>query len=138
VLRFQGFINTNGGGFASVRLPLDDHALDGAAAIRLRLQSDFRNIYLRLDDDRRHRGRDFNHRARLPLDDDASPNAWQIVTVPLDALTPAWRGNRLRGAPGFDPDHAVRLGLMLNDTQDGAFRLVIDRIEVLHAPGRGE
>ncbi|MEM0915099.1 MAG: CIA30 family protein [Planctomycetota bacterium] len=133
-LTFEGFINTNGGGFASVRLPLPADALVDAAAIRLTLQSDFRNVYLRVDDDRPHAGRNINHRAALPLDENAPADAWQTVTVPLDALAPAWRGRSVPTAPALDGEHATRLGLMINDTEDGPFRLVIDRIEIVPRP----
>lgn len=133
-MTFEGYINTNGGGFASIRLPLDDGALVGVTAIRLTLQADFRNIYLRIDDARPHRGRSINHRAPLNLDPEASTSGsetWQTVTVPLASLSPAWRGNPVPGAEPLDPQHATRLGLMLNDTQDGPFRVVVDRIELV-------
>lgn len=133
-LTFEGFINTNGGGFASVRLPLPPDALVGASAIRLTLQSDHRNIYLRVDDDRPHRGRNINHRGAIPLDPDAPADQWQTVTVPLADLAPAWRGRPVPDAPEFAGEHATRLGLMINDTEDGRFRLVIDRIEVIPRP----
>ena len=38
-MTFEGYINTNGGGFASVRLPLPDETLVGVTAIRLTLQA---------------------------------------------------------------------------------------------------
>ncbi|MEO0964054.1 MAG: CIA30 family protein [Planctomycetota bacterium] len=133
-LTFEGFINTNGGGFASVRLPLPPDVLVDAAAIRLTLQTDFRNIYLRVDDGRRHAGRNINHRAPLPLDENAAADAWQTVTVPITDLTPAWRGRPVPAAPELAGEHATRLGLMINDTKDGPFRLVVDRIEIVPQP----
>ena len=133
-LTFEGFINTNGGGFASVRLPLPPDALVGASAIRLTLQSDHRNIYLRVDDDRPHRGRNINHRGAIPLDPEVPADQWQTVTVPLADLAPAWRGRPVPDAPELAAEHATRLGLMINDTEDGRFRLVIDCIEVIPRP----
>ncbi|MEO0587502.1 MAG: CIA30 family protein [Planctomycetota bacterium] len=130
-MTFEGYINTNGGGFASVRLPLPDETLVGVTAIRLTLQADARPYGLRLEDDRPYRGRYINHSAALPLDPGAAADEVQTVTLPLTAFSPSWRGNAVPDAPALDPAHAVRLGLMLSDIEDGPFRITVERIELV-------
>ncbi|MEM9420333.1 MAG: CIA30 family protein [Planctomycetota bacterium] len=145
VMVMTGDINTNGGGFASVRMRMDGdlftsdaatEVLENLRAIRLRVRGDAaslgRPFALRLED-RIRRGRGINFRTLLPIDKDADPNDWQDITIPVTDLQPTFRGFALdpdEWAP-LDTSQLARLGLILSDVVDGPYRLEIDRIEFL-------
>ncbi|MBB6429612.1 CIA30 family protein [Algisphaera agarilytica] len=145
VMVMTGDINTNGGGFTSVRMNLDAElfaseagaaVLDDLQAVRLRVRGDAaslgRPFALRLED-RVPRPRGINFRTLLPIDQDADPNEWQEITIPVADLQPTFRGNRLdpeAWAP-LDTSQLARLGLILSDVEDGPYRLEVDRIEYL-------
>ncbi|WP_428387783.1 CIA30 family protein [Mucisphaera sp.] len=131
VMIFSGSINTNGGGFSSVRMPLEPGTLKDASQIRLRVRSDGRSPYrLLIIDNLPTRPRTILHRHDLPLDPNVAANRWQTVTINLDQLTPSFHGNPV-SVPPLSKDHAVQLGFILNDTGDGPFRLEVDWIEVV-------
>ncbi|MEM6749069.1 MAG: CIA30 family protein [Planctomycetota bacterium] len=131
VMAFYGSINTNGGGFSSVRFDLEPGALAGASTIQLRVRADTRGPYrLMVSDDLPTRQRRISHQHNLELDPATPPRDWQTVAIDLSDLTPSWRGNRVRAAP-LDPTRAVELGLILGDGRDGPFRLEIDWIDIV-------
>ncbi|MEQ9460825.1 MAG: CIA30 family protein [Phycisphaeraceae bacterium] len=131
VMTFSGSINTNGGGFSSVRLRLEPGTLSDATHIRLRVRSDGRTPYrLLVIDNLPTRPRTILHRHDLPLDPDVHPGQWQTVAIDLDDLIPSFHGNPVRAEP-LDGDRAVQFGFILNDTGDGPFRLDVDWIEVV-------
>ncbi|MEM8873539.1 MAG: CIA30 family protein [Planctomycetota bacterium] len=130
VMRFHGSINTNGGGFSSVRLRIEPGTLAGAEAIVMRVKSDGRQPYrLMVMDDQRWRGRLVSHRGELPIDPERI-GQWQTVTIDVDDLAPSWRGNSVN-ADELDPARAFEIGLNLNDTEDGPFELKVDWIDVV-------
>ncbi|MEM6552838.1 MAG: CIA30 family protein [Planctomycetota bacterium] len=148
VLAFTGSINTNGGGFASIRLPVAAGTFTGATHVSLRLRvpdtpqlrdrGPFRMILI--DDlhtlPRDHpdrRSRRITHRIDLPLDPTLA-GQWQTVSVPLAGFTPSWRGRSMPNEAAINPDRTVELGLILNDATDGPFHLDVDAID-LHMPG---
>ncbi|MEM6392483.1 MAG: CIA30 family protein [Planctomycetota bacterium] len=144
VLAFTGSINTNGGGFASLRLPLSPGTLAETTHISLRLRvpdtpelrdrGPFRLILI--DDlhtlphsDSDHRSRRITHRVDLPLDP-ALAGDWQTVTVALTRMQPSWRGRSMPNEAPLNPDRTVELGLILNDATDGPFHLDVDWIDL--------
>ncbi len=129
VMTFTGSINTNGGGFSSVRLRLREGELDGVTAVRLRVKSDGRPYRLLLEDDQRlPDGRRPSFRGSFDV---AASDEWQQVLVDLADLEATWRGNRVSNAEPFDPNDARVLGITLVDDVDGPFELKVDRIEFL-------
>lgn len=145
IMTLAGNINTNGGGFTSVRMRIDptmftseqDAAvLPELRAVRLTVRGDAaslkRPFALRLEDNiRRQRG--INYRALLPLDPNADPDQWQTIEIAVADMQPTWRGNRLNPndwAP-LDTAQLARLGIILSDVRDGPYRLEIERIEFL-------
>ncbi|MEM7625868.1 MAG: CIA30 family protein [Planctomycetota bacterium] len=145
VMTLTGDINTNGGGFTSVRMRVDPEMFESEAeasilpdlrAVRLRVRADTTSLQkpfaLRLED-RVRRSRGINFRAVLPLDTDVDPEQWQTVTVAVADLQPTHHGNRLdpdNWAP-LDTSQLGRVGIILNNVSDGPYRLEIDRIELL-------
>ena len=127
VMTFRGDINTNGGGFASVRLPVDRGSLDGVESFVLRVKADDRGPYRLLAVDSENR---VLYRYDLPLDVDE----WQEVTVPVVDMIPTVRGDPIdRARVGvLDPADIMEVGFILNDTGDGPFTLKIDWIDAAH------
>ena len=129
VMTFYGDINTNGGGFSSVRLPIDQGTLEDATYVRLRLQTDGREPYRFLAIDAAGRTREVLHRRDLAFDDDQK-DRWQTITVDLTDLQPTFHGEPIDAAR-LDPAKAVEIGFILNDTGDGPFKLKVDWIDIV-------
>lgn len=101
VLHFAGVINTDGGGFCSIRTRLAEHALSNAIAIKLRVRGDGKTYKFFLTD-----GSRAGPMARTPSwqmdvpttvphrDDDE----WHDVVIPLDQLRPSFVGGTARAS----------------------------------------
>ena len=123
---FAGNINTDGGGFSSIRLPLDATALENSARFVMRAKSDGRDYKLTSADALEGRDRRENHQAPLSF---VQAGVWEEVVVPFDSLEPVLFGRRIEAAP-FRPDLVTRIGVMMSDGIDGAFSLEIDWIDI--------
>lgn len=132
-LIFEGDINTNGGGFSSLRLSLEPEVLVGYDHIRFLARSDGRQYMVTFDDNLSSRDRRVSHRAPIGFD---RGGEWQTVSVAFAELFPAIFGRPVDDLP-FRPDLATRLGLMISDGLDGPFRLEVDRIELCQGPDGG-
>jgi monofunctional biosynthetic peptidoglycan transglycosylase len=123
---FAGDTNTDGGGFSSLRLPLAPDALSEFERVVVRARSDGRQYMITFDDNVNSRDRRVSHRAPLPFE---TANDWQEVSVTFDELFPALFGRPVDDLP-FDKTLATRMGIMISDGLDGAFRLEIDWIDL--------
>jgi len=113
-----GTINTNGGGFSSVRARLPDNALVGYTRLQIRLNTFGRPYAVNFGD---NRYRSVSHRALLP----ASPgDTWQEVMVDFDQTVPTRIGFRVNAAP-FAASAITELSLILSDGADGPFRMEV-------------
>ncbi len=129
-LEFRGSLNTNGGGFASVRSGdrlTDLHAFQG---IRVRVRGDGRRYTLRLREAGARYG--VTYRADFPTRDawktkGGVAGPWETVWLPFDAFTPKWRGRQLE-LPPLDTSRVCGLGLTLADGVDGPFRIQWDQV----------
>ena len=123
-LQFSGRLNTNGGGFASLRSNRQDWDLSGFSVIRLKVLGDGRTFRFRLhvDDDRASYQNDFATTA----------GEWQVIELPIDEFYASWRGRLLERPPLAAADIAG-MGLILADGIDGRFDLTLDWIELDHA-----
>lgn len=120
-MRFWGEINTNGGGFSSIRHRLERGELAGATHIKVTMDGDARDYQLSLQSNARFYGRSIAYRGALrPIDG--------VATVALDRLEPSIFGRRVP-APAFDPAAARLIGFILADGRDGPFTLGIQKIE---------
>lgn len=127
VLRFEGTVVTDGGGFTSARLRLEGDELVDTARIEMRVRPDGRTYGLTMEDAAEYRGIPVSHRADLamgPVDSDG----WAIATLTYDGLVPSVFGF-LVDAPPFDPGAARELGLIIADGVDGDFAIDIDWID---------
>ena len=121
---FAGEINTDGGGFSSLRLPLDQGEVASATHVRFTARSDGRNYMVTFDDALPERNRRVSFRAPIEFE---APGEWETVDVDLNELYPAVFGNPIVDEP-FRRDLATRVGIMLSDGLDGPFRLELDSI----------
>lgn len=116
VVAFEGSLDTNGGGFASIRADAHPQKLVGAVGIHLRTRGDGREYSVRL-----RQGR-VSYRATF-----RSTEAWADVYLPFEKFVPTWRG-RILDRPPVDPASVDEIGLSIADQIDGEFRLEVDWI----------
>lgn len=119
---FAGIINTNGGGFSSIRAQVADGAFANMNAIKFRVKSDGRIYKATFRTDARYGWREVSFQAPLPV---TTPGQWEDVVVPFSALKPSVFGRPVRGAE-FDPNEVQSIGIILADGRDGPFRLEVE------------
>ena len=123
-LLFTGVINTNGGGFSSVRLEMEPGALDEARTIILSVKSDGRAYRLIAQTDARFRGRYVSYQAPIPT----SPvGEWSDVRIAFSDFVPSVFG-RIVPASEFSPAKVTQLGFIIADDVDGDFALSVSLI----------
>lgn len=118
---FRGIINTNGGGFSSIRTAMRPGQLSDAEGIRLRIRSDGRDYKMTFRTSERWRGRSVSYQAAIPI---TPAGEWADVLLPFDALDTTVFGRRVRVDP-FDKSDVRELGIILADGRDGPFRLEV-------------
>lgn len=128
VLTFSGTVVTEGGGFTSVRLRLDEGELAGSERVVLRVRADDRVYGLTYEDDEAVQGRRVAHVAALRTDQPVDDDGFQIVELPHAALQPSIFGRAVDTA-AFDPAQAREIGVIIADGVDGDFALDIDWID---------
>jgi monofunctional biosynthetic peptidoglycan transglycosylase len=116
-LIFSGNLDTDGGGFASLRSEPRELELGAGTGIRLRVRGDGRRYSLGVQTAGR-----VNYWAEF-----VAPQAWRVITLPFAAFEPRFRGRRLDGPP-LDRAAIVGINLMIADRRDGPFRLEVDWI----------
>lgn len=123
-MNFSGTINTNGGGFSSIRNWVQPGAFEGADTLTLKVRSDGRKYQVNLRTGARHWGRSVAYRADIP----ATPKGeWAEVSIQLSDLSPSVFGRKVK-ARDFDKTDVRILGIILADGQDGPFNLDIKEI----------
>ena len=125
VLTFSGVINTNGGGFSSVRGAVDVDVASDATEFRLRVRTDGRRYELQVDDAAADRDPRVTH--YLPLTD-AIADEWSEVVV-RSADAEARTFGVPRDASPLEMSSLVSVGIILSDGVDGPFRMDIDHID---------
>lgn len=123
-LLFSGTLSLqNNGGFSLLEInetPLD---FAGAKGVKLKVKGDGRDYKVRFRTDEKYRF------SRVGFDATFSTVAgeWAMVEVPFSALKASWRGRALDRE--FDSKKVERMGIMLADKKEGAFRLEVAMIE---------
>jgi len=125
IMTFEGVINTDGGGFSSLRAPVQVSDLAEASGVKLRVRSDGRSYKTTFRTNMAWRGRRISFQAPIPQ---TPPGEWAEVTVPFEQLKGTILGRALRGAK-FDRREIVEMGIILADGRDGPFRLDVDWIQ---------
>ncbi|MDW3218258.1 MAG: CIA30 family protein [Acidimicrobiales bacterium] len=126
VLTFAGVTDTDGGGFSSVRLPMEPGTLSPFDRIELRARPDDRAYLLTFDDGSASGDRRVSHRAPIEF---GTPGEWQTVSISFDDLVPVIFGRPIDDLP-FRKELATRTGVLVSDAVDGAFRLEIAWIDL--------
>ena len=116
---FAGVINTDGGGFSSVRAQVAPGAFKGMTALKFRVKSDGRIYKATFRTDAKYGWREVSFQAPLPV---TTPGEWEDVVIPFSKLTPSVFGRPVRGAE-FSPQKVQSVGIILADGQDGPFKL---------------
>ena len=123
ILTIEGEIVTDGGGFSSVRLQLDE-PLGDTATLRFRLRTDGRQYELTASDAAEGRDPRISHPGRIPA---IGGDEWEEVEVDLAVLESSIFGQPV-STDSFDPATAVEIGVILADGTDGPFRFELDWI----------
>jgi hypothetical protein len=135
-LVFAGRTDTRGGGFSSVRVPLDATRgaggldLGAASGLAVRYRSDGRGYELDVRTGERVGRMKVAYRAPLTtaparVTDDG--DGWHVARVPFDAFRASARGQRLDRT--LDASAIRAVGFFLYDKKDGPFHLEVDAIE---------
>jgi NADH dehydrogenase [ubiquinone] 1 alpha subcomplex assembly factor 1 len=122
-LVFSGNTSTDGGGFSSIRTAPSRLDLSGRTGLRLDIKADGRRYSWGLLTNVRWRGRHVDYWA----DFDTLDNTWTTLTIPFSRFEPRFRGSRLN-APAFEAGQVTGMALMINDQQDGPFRVSLDSV----------
>jgi len=117
-----GVINTNGGGFSSVRAGLPEDILVGYTRLHIRLNTFGRQYAVNFGD---NRYRSVSHRALLPA---SLGDTWQEVFIDFDQTVPTRIGFRVDAEP-FAASAINELSLILADGADGPFRMEVSGIK---------
>jgi len=125
-LSFTGTVNTNGGGFTSLRRTLPKGAMAGARTLRIVYSGDARSYEVTLRSDARERGRRIAYRA--PLTPEESEGDWSVAVIDLAGLETSLFGQEV-DAPPFATEEAHSVGLIIADGIDGDFAMRLQRIE---------
>ncbi|WP_195891460.1 CIA30 family protein [Luminiphilus syltensis] len=126
-LVFSGSINTNGGGFSSIRRPLTPGELSNTDGVKLRIKGDGRRYRVTLRTDVRFRGRTVAYQGTIPS---TPKDTWVDVTLAYRDFVPSVFGQRV-AVPPLQPATAWSLGFIIADGQDGPFKLMVDEIGLM-------
>ncbi len=127
VMLFEGEINTDGGGFSSVRAEIAPTTLAGFTHLIVRARTDERTYKITLEDGLQTRDRRVSQQQTL-LFGESDDDGWQTARIDFDRLDPRIFGRAVASDP-FRPDLATQLGIMISDGVDGPFRIEVDRID---------
>jgi NADH dehydrogenase [ubiquinone] 1 alpha subcomplex assembly factor 1 len=120
-LHFRGVLSLeNNGGFSSIRSGGPTRDLSAAKLIVLRVKGDGRTYRLQLATNAEFRRSRISYQAEFPT----KAGEWTEVAVPLAALVPQFRGQKLSGPP-LDRTRIEEIGLSLADGNPGSFALEI-------------
>lgn len=124
-LHFHGSINTDGGGFASIRRKISAEPFSNVDRIRLAVQSDKRAYSVQLQDENGTQ-QSISHRAPIAV---KATDDYEVIEIQLKDLVPMFRGRNIQAAK-FNTATARTIGIMLSDSIDGPFNLKLAWIDV--------
>ena len=119
-LYFSGELNTNGGGFASLRSNRLELDLSEFSVVRLKVRGDGRDYRFRLYAN--------NDLASYQSDFSTIDGEWQVIELKIKNFYAAWRGRRLSRLP-ISSSNIAGIGLIIADGVNGPFELTVDWIE---------
>lgn len=120
---FAGTVSLeNNGGFAHTRSAAAPYDLAGYEGIGLRVRGDGKRYKLTLKLDRAFDG--VLYEAGFAT----RSGRWIDVRLPFADFVPTYRGNTLHDHPRLDPSAIATIGFIIEEKQEGPFRLEIDQI----------
>ena len=122
---FEGNINTNGGGFSSIRTKMKPESLSNSSSLVLKVKSDGRAYKVTFRTNAYYRFRPISFQALIPQ---TKIGEWESVNVPFERLDASIFGRSVYGAK-FDKSEVTELGIILADGEDGPFRLEVKEIQ---------
>ncbi len=125
-LVFAGVINTDGGGFSSVRRDMAPGDLKGNRAFVLSVKSDGRAYRLVAQTNVRFRGRYVSYQAPIPV---TPKGEWSDIRVAFSDFFPSVFGRSVPAA-AFSPEEVTELGFIIADNVDGDFALSVRSISI--------
>jgi monofunctional biosynthetic peptidoglycan transglycosylase len=130
---FMGVVSLeNNGGFASVRMSLDEADLSEYDGLALRVLGDGKRYRLRL------RSEDRSDAVAYQATFDTAGDVWQVVEIPFASFLPTYRGRTPRDAPPLDISKIRQIGFMIAGKQEGRFRLEIAWVRARKAASGGQ
>ena len=123
-MTFKGSINTNGGGFSSIRRPITRGEMESTGALKLRVKQDGRNYRLTFRTSARFRGRSISYQLPIPQ---TPVNQWAEITVSVSGFRTSVFGYEVP-APPFAANDVREMGIILADGIDGPFQIDIAEI----------
>lgn len=121
-LIFSGNINTNGGGFTSIRKSLSPQILSEIDFIKLTLKGDSRSYKMTFRDSY---STWISYQADIP-----SQKNWDLeeISIPLSKLQANYFGRSIK-TRAFRKDQALELGFIISDWVDWPFQIEIKNIK---------
>ncbi|MEM1087110.1 MAG: CIA30 family protein [Pseudomonadota bacterium] len=124
-LLFKGVTNTNGGGFSSIRIPVERGAVAGADHLKVHMKRDARTYSMTL----RTNVTSYGRRIAFRTDIKGSPEGeWGDGVLKFENLEASIWGRSVPDAV-FDPAEVVEIGIIIYDGQDGPFEMNLRKIE---------
>jgi NADH dehydrogenase [ubiquinone] 1 alpha subcomplex assembly factor 1 len=127
ILNFKGTLNTNGGGFASIRAPIEAGTIKaGTKGIKITYRGDGKTFRFTLAD-REKAGGPFSSAPIWKYDiatEKVEGEEWQEVVIEFDAFEPTFGGkNKKEKTAGFAlaPTELQEIGFMLSMWKDEGF-----------------
>lgn len=116
ILNFSGIINTNGGGFCSIRTAIPQQSKAQVQAVKITFRGDGKTYKLLLSDGKR--GGPFSGSPSWQADIRTKNNTWEEKVIPLHSLVPSFGGtpySKERAEKlSFDISEMKQMGLMLS------------------------
>jgi hypothetical protein len=121
-MRLFGNINTNGGGFSSIRTYVNKWLLDDVNYIKVLLKGDERKYKITL--------RDNNIRWIIHQTEIDFKKKWTFeeIDIPLSKFTATFFWNKVN-VRDFQKDRVREIGFIISDWVDGPFELQVQSIE---------
>jgi len=118
-MTFKGSINTNGGGFSSLRRSMPLGVMEKANSFRLRLRQDARTYKMTFRTNERIWGRPVSYQLNIPK---TEAGVWTDVTLPLSGFRTSIFGRKVQAAK-FNPAQVREIGIVIADGVDGPFQI---------------
>ncbi len=125
ILTFKGSLNTNGGGFSSVRSRPRNWDFETTEGLFFRIRGDGRTYNVVLRTDRKSDDSWVLYRGEFGT----KAGQWQEIRVPFDKFEGTYHGRYLGDRVSLDKARTEILGFLIDDGKDGPFQLEVDWIK---------